>query len=243
MIQIRYWLEEKRKLIFIVFGFLLVTSLCFFIYFCFYYFSLKKDQEKVQEFPVLEKEEKDIKKEEESKGEAPFSESITVDIKGAIQKPGVYKVEKGMRVQDVIQLASGLSENADVSFINLSKKVEDEMVIIVYTREEVLAFQKEAEGEKKGIQDIECPTAPIPNDACISGDNSTQSPSSQPAKVSINQADLEELMTLPGIGESKAQAIIHYREENGKFQALDELLNVSGIGEAVFAKMQDYICL
>ena len=162
---------------------------------------------------------------------------ITVDIKGAIEEPGVYEVEEGKRVQDVINLAQGLKENADVSLINLSKKVEDEMVIIIYTKEEILALQNE---EKKQWKEVECPNTPIVNDACINeGENSSE----ESSKVSINQGNLEELMTLPGIGESKAQAIISYREQNGGFQQVEELLNVNGIGDTIFAQLEPYIIL
>ena len=141
----------------------------------------------------------------------------------------------------MINLASGLKENADVSLINLSKKVEDEMVFIVYTKEEILALKKE--NTESQTPSIECPSTPIVNDACIGEENLTNEDSTSSSKISINRANLETLMTLPGIGESKAQSIISYREKSGGFHTLEELMNVSGIGEAVFAKVEPYIML
>lgn len=203
------------------------------------YFLLKEEQKKVEKFPIEIKEE--VSEPLQEKEAEKISKIFTVDIKGAVEKPGVYEVEEGKRVQDVINLASGLKDNADVSLINLSKKVEDEMVIIVYTKEEILAKKKE--DNSKSTPSFECPSTPIINDACIGEENLPDSNSNDTSKVSINQANLEILMTLPGIGESKAQSIISYREKNGGFQTLEDLMNVSGIGEAVFAKIAPYIML
>ena len=245
MIQIRYWIEENRKKIFITLGFFFIICVIGLSYFYFEYSSLKKDKEKVEEFPIeikeTKEEEKELKKEEtEKKEEIP---KVTVDIKGAITSPGVYEVEEGKRIQDVIQLANGLKDNADVSLINLSKKVEDEMVIVIYTKEEILAFQEKKNSSSSSTPITECPEEPIINDACISEGLSENQESVETKKVSINQSDLATLMTLPGIGESKAQAIISYREQNGGFQSLEQLKNVSGIGEAVYAKLEAFIIL
>lgn len=245
MIQIRYWIEEHRKKIFIVLGFFFILCLIGFGYFYFESFSLKKEKKKVEEFPIEikeVKEEKEPKKEEEQEKKV-IPKLVTVDIKGAITSPGVYEVEEGSRVQDVIRLANGLVENADVSLINLSKKVEDEMVIVIYTKEEILAFKEKNNASSSTTPIIECPEEPIVNDACISNEKSENQESVEATKVSINQSDLKTLMTLPGIGESKAQAIISYREQNGGFQSLEQLKNVSGIGEAVYAKLEPFIIL
>ncbi len=232
MIQIRYWIEENRKTILIILGVLLIGCLVALSYYYLKYDSIKEEKKKVEEFEIELKEPK-----EELDIVEIETKIITVDIKGAIEEPGVYEVEEGKRVQDVINLAKGLKENADVSLINLSKKVEDEMVIIIYTKEEILALQNE---EKKQWKEVECPNTPIVNDACINeGENSSE----ESSKVSINQGNLEELMTLPGIGESKAQAIISYREQNGGFQQVEELLNVNGIGDTIFAQLEPYIIL
>ncbi len=172
------------------------------------------------------------------KVEEKRSEKYTVDIKGEIMTPGIYEVDIGKRVIDVINLSGGLTENADTSVINLSKKVTDEMVIIIYSREEVSHFKETKELETQVLkQCIQKEENAIRNDACISNENKTT------GKVSINRGTLEELKTLSGIGESKAKEIIAYREANGPFQSIEDIMNVPGIGEARFAAIKEDITI
>lgn len=193
------------------------------------------------------------------------SSQIVVDIKGAVLMPGIYTVDPNTRVMQVIDKAGGLAENADVSVINLGKKVFDEMVIFVYTKEEVADFVTTKE---ELVEKIEaCPGTTYPNDACVcvedtniydqnsnmNSDNSASQDSNESKissevtsgtnKISLNQASLEELMTLTGIGEVKAQAIISYREANGGFKTIDELKNVNGIGDSTFEKIKDQLTI
>ncbi len=161
-----------------------------------------------------------------------------LNIKGAVVNPGVYSFNEGERVIDAINKSGGLLENADTSVINLSKNLFDEMVIVVYTIDEV----NEMKGKNILIQYVEkecnCPT--LSNDACLSNDSVKESDSS---KISINNASVEELTKLSGIGESKAKSIVEYRNEHGLFSSIDEILNVSGIGEALFEKIKDNITI
>ena len=143
-----------------------------------------------------------------------------------INNPGVYEVDSNLRVNDVIELAGGLKEGADTSNINLAKLVSDEMTIIIYSTEEVL------EKFKREVCICNCPY--IQNDACINSNNDDN-------LININTAGIEELTTLTGIGDVKAEAIIKYRSEVGKFKTKEELLNVEGIGEALFEKIKDNI--
>lgn len=194
--------------------------------------KLKDKPSKDNELIVVKKkkEKKEIKKE--------ISEEYQVDIKGEIASPGIYKVNSNLRVMDVIMKAGGLTENADTSVINLSKKVQDEMVIIIYSRDEVSRFREVKELEKQ-IND-KCNQKDddsLVNDACIETSTNTSS------KVSINNASQEELMTLPGIGESKAKDIIDYRNTNGPFNTIEDLLKVKGIGESILAKIKENITL
>lgn len=163
---------------------------------------------------------------EEIKQEESNSKKVIVDIKGMINNPGVYEVDSNLRVNDVIELAGGLKEGADTSNINLAKLVSDEMTIIIYSTEEVL------EKFKQEVCICNCPY--IQNDACINSNNDDN-------LININTAGIEELTTLPGIGDVKAEAIIKYRSEVGKFKTKEELLNVEGIGEALFEKIKDNI--
>ena len=167
-----------------------------------------------------------FKEPEEIKEEESNSKKVIVDIKGMINNPGVYEVDSNLRVNDVIELAGGLKEGADTSNINLAKLVSDEMTIIIYSTEEVL------EKFKQEVCICNCPY--IQNDACINSNNDSN-------LININTAGIEELTTLTGIGDVKAEAIIKYRSEVGKFKTKEELLNVEGIGEALFEKIKDNI--
>lgn len=145
-----------------------------------------------------------------------------VDIKGAVKEPTLYKVSEGDRVYDVIERASGLLETADRNRINFSLKVQDQMVIYI---------PKKGEDIPEGLAGTQAASM-----------NSTASGSSEGnATVNVNQATKEELMTVSGIGEKKAQDIIDYRESNGPFQQIDELINVSGIGEKTLEKLRDQL--
>lgn len=163
---------------------------------------------------------------------------VYVDIKGAVKKPGVYKINSDKKIIDVITIAGGLMENANTDNINLSKKVTDEMVIIIYTDEEVKNSNIVDTVIK--VIDKECVCPNIQNDGCINTEIN-DSITNVNNIININTATLEELMSINGLGGAKAKAIIKYREENGYFKIIDDLLNVSGIGEALFEKIKEYI--
>ena len=164
-----------------------------------------------------------------------------VDIKGAIKNPGVYLTECNKTVNDVIILAGGLLKDSDTSVINLAKKITDEMVIIVYTREEV---------KKSNIVDTvvkvvekECICPNIQNDGCINEEITGNVGDNNSNLININTATLEDFLALPGIGESKAKAIIKYRLDNGGFKQIDELLNVDGIGSKLYEEIKIYLTI
>lgn len=197
--------------------------------------SYQKEPEETEPLIIEEKKQKkDTKKAKEEKEQV-----VKVDIKGAINLPGIYSLTSSSRVIDVIEKAGGLTENADTSVINLSKKLTDEMVIIIYTKAEVRNFEetKEREAtvqEKCNQKDQNA----LKNDACI-----TTTPNKVSGKVSINTGTVEELMTLTGIGEARAKDIITYREKNGPFKKIEDIKNVTGIGENIFAQIKENITL
>ena len=161
----------------------------------------------------------------------------TVDIKGEVRKPGVYTLKKGKRVIDVVKTAGGLTLEADTSANNLSMKITDEMVIIIYSNSQVEDFSKTKEIENQVIDYCnQKDENSLHNDACISKDNNTPT-----GKISLSNATLEELMTLPGVGESKAKNIIEYRASNGPFITIEDVMKVSGIGEGLFDQIKEYI--
>lgn len=163
-----------------------------------------------------------------------------IDIKGFVKKPGVYEVTADNIVNDCIKLAGGLLKNADTTTINLSKKVSSEMVIYIPKKEEVIKTTTNTTVTK----DQEIPNDAVVSDnnksnSSISKDNNTQTPNR--TLVNINTATIQELTTLSGIGDAKAQDIIDYRTLNGNFKTIEDIKNVSGIGEALYAKIKDYI--
>ena len=169
-----------------------------------------------------------------------------VDVKGQVNQPGLYQLSCNSRVQDAILASGGALESADTSVLNLSKVLEDEMVIIVYSKDEVKSFSSIKEEVKKKEEKCENQTI-IKNNACVTSekivveDNSTSSSSN--TKISLNHATKEELLTLTGIGESKANLIIEYRDQNGGFKTIEEIKNVKGIGDKMFEKIKDNITI
>ena len=139
---------------------------------------------------------------------------IFVDIKGAVKKPGVYKMKAGDRVKDAIDAAGGLTAEADSQKVNLAQRVEDQMVIVVPK------VGEEAEAIPAGV---------------------TSKETSKEGKVNINTATVEELKTLKGVGEKKAEAIIEYRKKNGSFKTKEDLMKVRGIGKKLFESFEERI--
>ena len=139
---------------------------------------------------------------------------IFVDIKGAVKNPGVYQMKVGDRVKDAIDAAGGLTEEADSQKVNLAKRLEDQMAIVV---------------PKVGEEAEEIPAGETRKEATKEG------------KVNINTATVEELKTLKGVGEKKAEAIIEYRKKNGSFQTKEDLMKVRGIGKKLFESFQERI--
>lgn len=190
--------------------FIFLLLLVFFVF----YEEPVSDVDSESESQIVIEESKNIEEKEDKK------ETVRVDVKGAVMKEGVYEIDEGSCVLDAIRLAGGLNDDADTSFINLSKQVVDQMMIVIPTLEEV----QSGNGFVSEEHNI---------------DNTILDSSSD--LVSINHASLAELQTLPGIGEKKALDIISYREENGGFQSLEDLKNVKGIGDRTFENLKEYI--
>lgn len=163
-------------------------------------------------------------------------DKIFVDVKGAVKKPGVYEMSSSDRVVDAIKMAGGLKSNASTNNINLSKVVSNEMVIYVFTKSEITT---------KVASSVPCECETITVNNCVDNDASTgnneSKDNSTSNKVNINKASKEELMKLKGLGESKADAIITYRTNNGDFKTIEDIKNVSGIGDALFDTIKDFI--
>ena len=156
---------------------------------------------------------------ETSASSQEVADFITVDVKGAVKKAGIYELKAGSRVHDAIQQAGGLLETADSKSINLAQKLTDEAVVYVA-----------AEGEE---------ASPVTGTAGTSGASSTGQDAA--GKVNLNKATEADLQTISGIGQKRAQDIIAYRESAGGFKSVDDLKNVSGIGAKTLEKLKDYV--
>lgn len=176
-----------------------------------------KPEEKAPALPqIAEMSQKEDKPEEASS--SAFSKEkdrILVDVKGAVQKEGVYELEPDARVKDAIEMAGGLSPEADKNSVNLAQKLEDEAVVSVARL-----------GEEGGTTATKAGPEPSPS-----------------GKVKLNRATVSDLMTISGIGQKRAEDIIAYREEHGKFKSIDELTNVSGIGAKTLEKFKGEMTL
>lgn len=208
--------DKKDKIIIaLIIGIVIVISRNF--------VSSKNNDELVfekQGLSIEMKSNEDKKNNDDNKLNSESKNSIKkVHISGEINKPGVYQINEDYRLEDLINDAGGLTENADIDKINLALKLEDQMRIII-----------------PNINDKN-------NDVEIST-NQLISPVEKidDKKVNINKADKAQLMTLPNIGEKRAQAIIEYREKN-KFNKIEDIKNVSGIGDKYFEAMKDMIVI
>ena len=208
-------LTNKQKLVVVICLFIIII-LVFFILYKFFY---TEDEEMFIENET-ESQENEIEENENSKiGILDDKKTVTVHVVGEVNTPGVVTLEEGSRIIDAINAAGGKTEDADLSKINLAYIIEDGIQIYVPSITETTSLSEESEKEIKYITDG-------PGEDVI---------------VNINTANIEKLQTLPGIGESIAQKIIDYRNENGKFKAIEELKNVSGIGESKYNNIKDKI--
>lgn len=147
------------------------------------------------------------------------SNQVTVDVKGAVNHPGVYSLPSQSRVTDAIKRAGGLSNLADSKSVNLAQKLQDETVIYVAQKGEKITVVEE---EKANII-------------------ATQGNSK--GKINLNKADLSSLQTISGVGAKRAQDILDYRDSQGGFKTIDDLKNVSGIGEKTLEKLRQDVTI
>ena len=172
-----------------------------------------KESNLQSEVIAVPKDSTDEKEDGNQKEEAVEQDLITVDVKGAVKTPGIYDLPVGSRINDAVQKAGGLTDNADNKSINLAQKISDEALVYVPTKEE----------------------------ATSQATQSNASNSKENKKVNLNKASLEELKQVKGLGAKRAQDIIDHRDSNGKFKSVDELKKVSGIGAKTIEKLKEYV--
>lgn len=163
-------------------------------------------------------EELEENQEETSNEGVAANSKIYVDISGFVTNPGVYRVTTGTRLFEVIEKAGGLKSGADIKSLNRAEEVYDGQKIIIYSEEEASQAFVGSDNQTSGTKGVD-----------------------QSGKVNINTANSGELESVPGIGPATAEKIIQHREKNGRFKTVDELTNVSGIGNKTLENMREYI--
>ena len=156
---------------------------------------------------------------EETSSESPESETILVDVKGAVQSEGVYELSSTARVNDAIKAAGGFSDQADKKSVNLAQKLSDEAVIYVASQGENVSVVQPATSSPA---------------AGVTGSENTE-------KINLNTATVADLTTISGIGEKRANDILAYRDSQGGFTSVDDLNNVSGIGDKTLENIRPYV--
>ena len=154
------------------------------------------------------------------------TDRLYVHVCGEVKIPGVYELPEGSRSCDAIAAAGGFTEEAEEDFLNLAQPVWDGQKLYVPDREEAKTFADSSRAE-------------VPENSGGSMPGGSGSPEN--GRININTASREQLMTLPGIGEARAEAILAYRREAGPFLAIEDIMKVSGIKEAAFQKIKDDI--
>lgn len=210
--EIKNWLEEYKRILLTI---IIFNLLLFF----FSFLGSKGEKESIEEidefFLEADMENEDVIDQlDEEELSAPLE--IAIDVKGEVQNPGVYFMDEGKRVIDVIEQAGGVLKDAETTVVNFAELLTDQMVVYIPKIGEELPLI--------GISDEEETTESLASGV-----------------ININAAEKSELMTLSGIGEVKAENIISYREENGNFSTIEDLKNVSGIGEKTFENLEDEI--
>lgn len=210
--RVKKWLRGHQPLILLI-----GVSVIFILGVGLFLLSKGQRSSKPTTFSVLEESLESQSDESSTKGEG---RQIYTDIKGAIVKPGMYRIAENARVLDVVNLAGGFTEAADQKQVNFSQIVEDQMVIYVPTSAEDLAeWQSLTPANQETVA----------------------TKAQESAKINLNTADSLTLQQLNGIGEKKATAIIAYREEKGSFKTIDEIKEVAGIGDKTFENLKNDI--
>lgn len=152
-----------------------------------------------------------------------INDKIKVYVIGEVKKPGVVELDVGARIEDAIIMAGGTTEYSDLSKVNLAYCLEDGQKICIPSTKESIEENYITTENGEGV---------------LESENNDKN-----SKININTGNLSELMNLPGVGESLAQRIITYREENGKFKNIEDLKKVSGIGDRKFENLKEYVCV
>ncbi len=211
-------LTKKQLAIVIGIGGIIIFVIGYYIY------TLTSTQQNYEQLDTISEQpmEEQIKNVENNLEE---TDEIIIHIAGEVKKPGIVKIREGARIADVIEKAGGLTELANITNINLAYIIEDGQKITIPSKK----------------QDIQEYISSDSGQGIIEENPKTNTTSTSNTIININKATKEELQTLQGIGESTAQKIIDYREQNGNFKQIEDIKNVPGIGDAKFEAIKENI--
>ena len=235
-ITMMYEFSKKQKIILIMIGSIIIIAFLYYIY-------TKEDDNIIStEENMIENIEEDSEESEENTKEEIGK--IIVHVSGAVNKEGIVELEENSRISDAINKAEGLKENADTKHINLAFKIEDGMKIYIPTIGENIEGN-EANEQNQNTNMIDETSKYVTSSSGVIQEEQTNAQSEQKKneKININTATQTELETLPGIGPATSLKIVNYREENGKFQTIEDIKEVSGIGDAKYENIKDLICV
>ena len=204
----------NKKILFII---IIISGI---IYGVFNYFTQNKNKENLENISqdiIINNQTENITEENNNQ------EKIVIHITGAICNEGIYELEENSRIADAVKMTGGLKEDADLKQINLAYVLEDGMKINIPSKNENINEDSNN------------------TESYITKENLNSSNNTKISKVNINNATQTELETLPGIGPSTALKIINYRKEKGKFNKIEDIKNVNGIGENKFNKIKEFI--
>ena len=179
----------------------------------------QKPEAKTTDFPTVSTTSTSQESTEETSSESPESETILVDVKGAVQSEGVYELPSTARVNDAIEAAGGFLDQADKKSVNLAQKLSDEAVVYVASQGENVSVVQSA------------------TSSSATGDSGSENTE----KINLNTATVADLTTISGIGEKRANDILAYRDSQGGFTSVDDLNNVSGIGDKTLENIRPYV--
>ena len=217
-------LTIKQKRIFIIVGIFVAIGLIYFIY-----SGIGEEEEIDLEEDILISNQVASGDNTNTQNTTELEEDIAiVHVTGAVKNPGIVKLKEGSRIEDAIEAAGGLTENADISDVNLAYILEDGIKLRIPSTSDETITNTDILIENNGENIIE--------ETNTSTNNSNGS-------ININKATEAELDTLPGIGPSLASKIVEYREQNGKFSTIEDIKNVTGIGESKYESIKDFICI
>ena len=235
-----YEFNKKQKIIIAIIGSMIIIAFLYYIY-------TKEDEsvistEEIVEENMIENTAENLEENEETTKED--TDKIIVHVSGAVNKEGIVELEENSRISDAIDKAEGLKENADTKNINLAFKLEDGMKIYIPTIGESRE-QNEQNGQSQNQTLMDETSKYVTSSSGVVQEEQTNGQSEQKKneKININTATQTQLETLPGIGPSTSLKIVNYREENGKFKNIEDIKEVSGIGDAKYENIKDLICV